>query len=157
MPTRACQDRQPRGLAGSSRIVGASPIHATAGRDGQGRGALAAAASVFASFESFPLQSFEIADVSLVEGTIAGCNYSFFFSSPRNGIEEADGSIPFSLVPRRGSGPCDVIGLDLLWPGFGGGCDCALTGPPRRGRSTCASGGESDTDRGDAIYPGDRS
>ena len=41
-------------------------------------------------------QPLEIADVSLVEGTIAGCNYSFFFASPRNGIEEADGSIPFS-------------------------------------------------------------
>jgi hypothetical protein len=47
------------------------------------------------SFESFPPQDFEIADVSLVEGTIAGSNYLFLFSSPRNGIEEADGSIPF--------------------------------------------------------------
>ena len=49
-----------------------------------------------AHLQSFPTQLFEIADVSLVEGTIAGCNYSFFFDSPRNGIEEADGSIPFS-------------------------------------------------------------
>ena len=39
--------------------------------------------------QSFPTQLFEIADVSLVEGTIAGCNYSFFFGSPRNGIEDA--------------------------------------------------------------------
>jgi hypothetical protein len=46
--------------------------------------------------ESFPTQLFETADVSPSVGTIAGCNYSFFFTSPRNGIEEADGSIPFS-------------------------------------------------------------
>jgi hypothetical protein len=44
------------------------------------------ARSVFASFESFPLQSFEIADGSLVEGTIAVRNYRFLFGSPRNGI-----------------------------------------------------------------------
>ena len=52
--------------------------------------------NIAVGLESFPRQGFEIADVSLVEGTIAGCNYSFFFASPRNGIEEADGSIPFS-------------------------------------------------------------
>jgi hypothetical protein len=46
--------------------------------------------------ESFPTQPFEIADVSLVEGTITASNYWFFFTSPRNGIEEADASIPFS-------------------------------------------------------------
>jgi len=40
--------------------------------------------------------TFEITDVSLVEGTIAVGNYWSFFTSPRNGIEEADGSIPFS-------------------------------------------------------------
>ena len=38
--------------------------------------------------QSFPTQLFEIADVSLVEGTIAVGNYWFFFGSPRNGIEE---------------------------------------------------------------------
>jgi hypothetical protein len=43
-----------------------------------------------------PGARFETADVSLVEGTIAGCNYSFFFASPRNRTQEADGSIPFS-------------------------------------------------------------
>ena len=52
--------------------------------------------------QSFPAQLFEIADVSLVEGTIAGCNYWFFFGSPRNGIEEADGSIPFSSTKHFG-------------------------------------------------------
>jgi hypothetical protein len=46
--------------------------------------------------ESFPTQLFETADVSLIEGTIAFRNYWFFFTSPRNGIEEADGSIAFS-------------------------------------------------------------
>jgi hypothetical protein len=51
--------------------------------------------------ESFPMQLFEIADVSLVEGTIAVGNYRFFFNSPRNGIEEADGSIPFSSTLRK--------------------------------------------------------
>ena len=49
-----------------------------------------------ASFESFPLQSFETADVSLIEGTIAGSNHSFFFASPRSRTQEAEGSIPFS-------------------------------------------------------------
>jgi hypothetical protein len=38
----------------------------------------------------------KIADVSLVEGTIADSNYLVWFGSPGNGIEEADGSIPFS-------------------------------------------------------------
>ncbi len=47
-------------------------------------------------FESFPAQASEIAGVSPVEGTIGRCNYSIYFGSPRNGIEEADGSIPFS-------------------------------------------------------------
>src|SRR4051794_35859687 len=47
-------------------------------------------------FVSFPAQCFEIADVSLIEGTIAVSNYSFFFASPRNRTQEADGSIPFS-------------------------------------------------------------
>ena len=54
-----------------------------------------------ARLESFPLQRFEIADVSPVEGTIAVGNYWFFFTSPRNGIEEADGSIPFSSTTRE--------------------------------------------------------
>jgi hypothetical protein len=48
-----------------------------------------------------PKEPAKIADVSLVEGTIAGRNYSFFFTSPRNGIEEADGSIPFSSAGRE--------------------------------------------------------
>ena len=38
----------------------------------------------------------KIADVSLIEGTIAGRNCWFLFGLIRNGIEEADGSIPFS-------------------------------------------------------------
>ena len=41
------------------------------------------------------MQLFEIADVSLFEGTIADRNYGFFFTSPRNRTQEADGSIPF--------------------------------------------------------------
>jgi hypothetical protein len=53
-------------------------------------------AEIQEEIESFPTQLFETADVSLVEGTIAGCNYSFFFTSPRNRTQEADGSIPFS-------------------------------------------------------------
>jgi len=48
------------------------------------------------ALQSFLAEPAKIADVSLVEGTIAGCNYSFFFGSPRNGIEEAHGLIPFS-------------------------------------------------------------
>jgi hypothetical protein len=52
--------------------------------------------------ESCPTQLFETADVSPVEGTIAVGNYSFFFGSPRNGIEEADGSIPFSSTKFLG-------------------------------------------------------
>jgi len=38
---------------------------------------------------------FEFADVSPIEGTIGDCKYRFFFSSPRNRTQEADGSIPF--------------------------------------------------------------
>jgi hypothetical protein len=45
--------------------------------------------------ESFPEQLERIADVSLIEGTIGHCNYRFFFTSPRNRTQEADGSIPF--------------------------------------------------------------
>jgi len=45
--------------------------------------------------ESFPIQMFEFADVSPIEGTIGDCKYRFFFSSPRNRTQEADGSIPF--------------------------------------------------------------
>jgi hypothetical protein len=66
-----------------------------AARSGRG-GTCARRRPLDARFQSFPAQRFEIADVSLVEGTIAGCNYLFLFASPRNGIEEADGSIPFS-------------------------------------------------------------
>ena len=47
--------------------------------------------------------SFEIADVSLVEGTIALRNYWFFFTSPRNRTQEADGSIPFISTNVRQS------------------------------------------------------
>jgi hypothetical protein len=54
------------------------------------------------SVQSFPMQLFETADVSLVEGTISGCNYSFFFTSPRNGIEETGGPIPFSSTKALG-------------------------------------------------------
>jgi hypothetical protein len=47
-------------------------------------------ADIFVDFkESFPAQSAEIADVSLVEG--ACCNYSIRFASPRNRTQEADG------------------------------------------------------------------
>jgi hypothetical protein len=48
------------------------------------------------SFESFQTQADETADVSLALETIACCNYPSPQASLRNGIEEADGSIPFS-------------------------------------------------------------
>jgi hypothetical protein len=53
------------------------------------------------ALQSFLAEPAKIADVSLVEGTIAGCNYRFFFTSPRNCIEEADGSIPVSSTHRK--------------------------------------------------------
>ena len=45
---------------------------------------------------------------------------------------------------------------DLSWPGFGRRRDCASDRRLRRGRSTCASGGDSDTVRRDAgpLDPG---
>jgi hypothetical protein len=48
-------------------------------------------------FESFPKQVLEIADVSLIEGTIGRCNYLIFFTSPRNRTQEADGHDPVQL------------------------------------------------------------
>jgi hypothetical protein len=60
------------------------------------------------SFESFPLQDFETADVSRIEGTIAVLNYLLLFGSPRNGIEEADGSIPFSSTEVRPRGASEI-------------------------------------------------
>jgi hypothetical protein len=59
-------------------------------------------------FQSFPAQPVDIADVSLVEGTIGGRNYWFLFDSPRNGIEEADGSIPFSSTEVRPRGASEI-------------------------------------------------
>jgi hypothetical protein len=53
------------------------------------------------SFESFPAQAFNIADVSPAAGTIDHCNYWICFALPQNGIEEADGSIPFSSTDRK--------------------------------------------------------
>jgi len=52
--------------------------------------------------EAFQTYECEIADVSLTHETIASCNYPSPQASLRNGIEEADGSIPFSSteVPR---------------------------------------------------------
>jgi hypothetical protein len=44
----------------------------------------------------------EIADVSDDEGTIDHCNYRLLLSLPGNGIEEADGSIPFSSKKSLG-------------------------------------------------------
>ena len=52
--------------------------------------------------ESFPAHVFETADVSLGEGTIAGCNYSFFFTSPRN----RSGGRRFDPVHRSGFFRC---------------------------------------------------
>jgi hypothetical protein len=52
--------------------------------------------------------SAETADVSPVEGTIASRNHWFFFGSPRNRIEEADGSIPSFSEVLRWSPPHDA-------------------------------------------------
>jgi hypothetical protein len=46
-------------------------------------------------FEPFQTQVDETADVSLTLETIASCNYPSPQANLRNGIEEADGSIPF--------------------------------------------------------------
>ena len=40
------------------------------------------------ALQSFLAEPAKIADVSLIEGTIAGCNYVFFFASPRNRTQE---------------------------------------------------------------------
>jgi hypothetical protein len=52
--------------------------------------------------QSFQTQADETADVSLTLETIASCNYPTPQASLRNGIEEADGSIPFSSTKARG-------------------------------------------------------
>jgi len=52
--------------------------------------------------EAFQTYECEIADVSLTHETIASCNYPTPRATLRNGIEEADGSIPFSSTKFLG-------------------------------------------------------